>query len=207
MRTPLFNLRKAGLGLGLAVLLGTAAATAYAAAPPAPPAEQGHDAFQARRAADAEARLEARLAFVKSRLRITQAQTPQWNAFAAAMRNMREQATERRQAAPRPGVQNGQRPAGPPSVLDRLNRAEARLDSAKAHLTTLANAVRPLYAALTDDQKRIADRVLMPRHGRHRAMMDRHGPRGRRFERDFRGPDGRGGPRDFQRGFGGPPRI
>jgi hypothetical protein len=95
---------------------------------------------------------EQRLALLKSRLNITEAQMPQWNAFADALQSgagkVRAAYAEARQA----GV-----PASAPDRTElRVKMLSVVLDSLKA---TVA-AEKSLYAVLTDDQKKIANEAL-----------------------------------------------
>jgi periplasmic protein CpxP/Spy len=104
-------------------------------------------------------RIEGRIAFLKTELKITDAQTAQWNEVADAMR--KNDAVMRglmRQA-------RGAQPASAPNALDALTRREqvAQVRAEGAH--NLATAFRPLYASFSDEQKRTADELL-GRHGR-----------------------------------------
>jgi hypothetical protein len=96
--------------------------------------------------------VDARLAYLKGELAITEAQTEAWNAYAEAattrvdvMQGMRESmfsvmqegsATERMDA--------------------RIGGMEAMLEAMKA----LKPATENLYAALTDEQKKVADQLI-----------------------------------------------
>ena len=52
--------------------------------------------------------------------------------------------------------------AGPPSLLERLERHQADLTARTERLQTFASVLTPLYAALSVEQKVIADRMLRP---------------------------------------------
>jgi hypothetical protein len=148
---------KTSIALAAALLVATAAtplvASAQTAGAPASDAAQHQKAHRER-----PSRIEGRVAFLKAELKITDAQTAQWNAVADAMRKnemtmrdlMRQAHDARRQQAA-------------PNALDALTRretvAEARAEGAKQ----FAAAFRPLYASLSDEQKRTADELL----GRH----------------------------------------
>jgi len=98
--------------------------------------------------------MEGRLAFIKAELAVTDAQTPQWNAFADALRasskamheTMANMATAQREkpwtAADRTGAM--------------VQMMTARLEGMKA----VAAAEKALYAVLTDAQKETADDLL-----------------------------------------------
>jgi hypothetical protein len=95
--------------------------------------------------------VEGQIAFYKAELRITDAQLPQWNAFADALRNaaarQRQMVTPSSAASPT---------AAPDQMERRIALLSARLDVMKA----LLDVARPLYAALTDEQKRTADELF-----------------------------------------------
>ncbi|MEO3472539.1 Spy/CpxP family protein refolding chaperone [Roseomonas sp. CAU 1739] len=98
-------------------------------------------------------RIEGSLAFLRAELRITDAQMPQWNAFAdavrAQMQRMRETVTQ--------AMQRADQPATAPELLDRrIALRSAEVEAMRAVSTALA----PLYAALSDEQKRAADELM-----------------------------------------------
>ncbi len=119
-------------------------------------------------------RMEARLAYLKTALKITDAQQPQWNAFADTLRKHAREMDERIQAR---RSQMQQRPQEvQPTAIERLERRQARLATASARLNETLAAARPLYAALSPEQQKVADELLSPRrHGmfRHRGMQGR----------------------------------
>ncbi len=100
------------------------------------------------------AHTEGRIAFIKAELAITDAQTPQWNAFADALRAgskaMRETMANMATA----------QPEKPWTAADRtgamVQMMTARLEGMKA----VAAAEKALYAVLTDAQKESADDLL-----------------------------------------------
>ena len=107
--------------------------------------------------------IEGRIAFFKTELKITPAQETQWEAVAQAMR---QNDTERHQAFER---LRGERTA-PPNALQRLE-GQARFAALRAQgADRLLAAFRPLYASMSDTQKKAADELLVPRHHyfRHR---------------------------------------
>lgn len=114
--------------------------------------------------AEHQARLEGRLAFVKARLQITEMQTPLWSAYAETMRaTMRA----RQETAPGADIRFGRRGsrAGRPTLPQRLDLRQRMLDVQAERLAAMEQTLLPLYAALSDEQKEIAERVLMePRH-------------------------------------------
>jgi protein CpxP len=120
-------------------------------------------------------RIEGRLAFLKTELKITDAQTAQWNAFADVVRQndqLRRARFEQTRAS-RPQAAPGQ-PATRPATtaIERLERqqqaSEARADELKRYVA----AFRPLYATMSDDQKKTADELV---GGGGRGQHRRHG--------------------------------
>ena len=134
-------------------------------------------------------RVEARLAYVKTALKITDAQQAQWNAYAdfqrkqaaereTKMREWRAKMEEhRKQMADSKGAGNTDAHAHQrPSAIDRLDRAEKMHTTAIERINAQLAAIKPLYAALSDEQKKVADVVLVPQrrsgfgHGHRRGM-------------------------------------
>lgn len=104
-------------------------------------------------------RIEGRIAFLRTELQITQAQTPLWDAVASALRD--------NDRAMRDAF--AQRPArdAAVTVIDRLERRQKFAELQAASTAKLRNAVAPLYAAMSDDQKKNADQLLAgPPRGR-----------------------------------------
>ena len=98
--------------------------------------------------------VEGRLAFLKTELKITPAQEPQWTKFAEVIRN----AAKNAQATKPPMMQGGMKTSPAPERLAHYEKTlTARLETIRA----LKAAVDPLYASLSDDQKKLADELLM----------------------------------------------
>lgn len=98
--------------------------------------------------------IEGRLAYLKTELKITDAQDSLWNAYASATRdNAQAMATHCT-------AMMGQRGATGISLPDRLDQHEqfiaAQLDAMRA----MNKALKPLYAALNDNQKQTANQFL-----------------------------------------------
>lgn len=107
-------------------------------------------------------RIEGQLAFFRTELRINDAQAPQWNAFAEVIR---AQAGRLRQAMAQGMAAAGQ-PATAPHLMERHAAAlAAQLEATRA----VSAALGPLYASLSDEQKRTADE-LMAEHLRSMRM-------------------------------------
>lgn len=100
--------------------------------------------------------VEGRIAFLKTELKITEAQTTAWSAFADAMRNsakIMDALDSSRQQTP---------PANPAtvSVIDRMAQREAYLSARLKALTTLREAMSKLYPTLTEEQKTTANELI-----------------------------------------------
>jgi hypothetical protein len=108
--------------------------------------------------------IEGRLAYIKTELKITDAQTPQWNAFADAARANAKAMSEIRGAMmSRQGA-----PATLPERLALENKA------ATAHLEALKkteDAAGKLYGVLTEEQKKVADSIIIGPMGMPMGMM------------------------------------
>ena len=194
------------LGIAAAATIGLAPVISSAQTPPQqlpadpnraapPPNDRGDPRGFDRRANRFEDRLERRLNFLRSELRITPQQEQVWATFADAVRREaqggRDQFFDRRDEFR--GGPDG-RNAPPPSIVERLERRQQGLEERGAYYDRLLSALRPLYAALSDDQKRAADENLFS------AGREDRGPRGWRrfgFDRDY-GRFGRGGYRGFE---------
>ena len=109
-------------------------------------------------------RIEGRLAFLKTELRITDTQSPAWNAFADAVRsNATTMHAERRYMSGRVGADV--------SLPDRL-AAQANAFAAHAEeMAKLKDALDPLYASLSPEQKKTADEIVFSPMGVPMGMM------------------------------------
>ncbi len=131
-------------------------------------------------------RVEARIAYAKVALKITDAQSKQWNAFADFLR---KQAKERDAMFE---AMRGAKHDTKMTIIDRLQEHQKRLTKQAAAAGEMLTAVQPLYAVLTDDQKQTAEELMRPKWGGHEGGHWGHGPGGRGPE--GRGPGGPGGP-------------
>jgi hypothetical protein len=118
-------------------------------------------------------RVEARLAYLKTALKITDTQQAQWDAFAGVMRNHAKNADERiKMWKEKTGQRTGHKR---PTAIERLERRQERLAAASTRLSELLAVEKPLYAALSPEQQQTADKVLAGRsHGGFR-HNGRHG--------------------------------
>jgi hypothetical protein len=115
-------------------------------------------------------RVEGRIAFLRTELKITDTQTGAWNAFADALRANAKKLGEVR------GSMMAQMNTAQPAP-DRLGLQEqwlaARLEGTRA----IRAAATALYGVLADDQKKTADEILAPHMGMM-AMMSGQMQRG-----------------------------
>ncbi|MGQ0750764.1 MAG: Spy/CpxP family protein refolding chaperone [Betaproteobacteria bacterium] len=163
------------------LVLNTLVATGIALAAPLAVAQSGAEGMQARQAERhmqgerafrlPSERVEARIAYLKTALKISDAQQPQWDAFAYTLRRQAQDMDERIKARRTQGAE-GRRDARP-TAIERLERRQARLAAASARLNETLVAAKPLYAALSPEQQKIADEVLAPQrrgmgHGHRR---------------------------------------
>lgn len=103
--------------------------------------------------------VEGRIAYLKTELKITDAQAQDWNKVADVMRENAKALTQLRDEA----RANGDKPQTAVERLDTFERfAQAR---AKA-ITGFADAFKPLYDRMSDDQRKSADALLAPQHHR-----------------------------------------
>ena len=159
------------------IIAGAVAQTA-APSPPPPPAPESSKVVQ-RWVDDRAALLDARLGGLKAGLQLTPDQEKLWGPFEAAVRDFAQTRINRLQSMlERPGNDEGPDKAGPPpSPLDRLDRMATRLSDVGAALKRIADAGKPLYASLNDQQKRMFGYLS---HEMMRMGRDRHewGPPG-----------------------------
>jgi hypothetical protein len=102
--------------------------------------------------------VEGRIAFLRTELKITDAQLSQWNTFADALRANAKRMTEIRNAMMQGGMmgQGGTSPSAP----DRLDRMERMMTVMLDAVKAMRSALGPLYAVLSDDQKKTADQLI-----------------------------------------------
>ena len=104
--------------------------------------------------------IDGRIAFLKAELKITDAQAPQFDRVAQAMRQNAQAIDQARQ-------QLRGNPDQPKSAVERLEArtqfAALRAQSSQRFL----DAFKPLYASLSDDQKKAADEMLAHHEHEH----------------------------------------
>jgi hypothetical protein len=107
---------------------------------------------------------EGRLAFIKTELKITDPQMPQWNAFADAVRANATAMTDMRRAmAPqqKPGF----------TLPERLAMEDKILSAHFAAFKKIQESLTKLYDVLSADQKKIADGIVIGPMGMPMGMM------------------------------------
>lgn len=143
---------------GTFVLSGASASFAQTAAPPTSGSHKTHAAK-----ANPEDTVEARVTSLHEKLKITDAQSAQWTAFAQAMRD----------GATATGELIKTRQAGGMNMT-ALDDTKSYADIAQAHADAakkIAAAFEPLYSSMSDDQKKNADAVFGHWEGRGKKGM------------------------------------
>jgi LTXXQ motif family protein len=147
--------RCAVAALALSVAIPVAVSLAQTQAPPPSPPTRLEG-----RSPEVRARLfDGRMAMVKESLKLDARQLGLWAPVEDQLRasfEARQQARADRQAR----RQSGDRT--PQALPDRLDRASQRAAERAERLKSLAAALRPFYAALSDEQKAVAGVVLRP---------------------------------------------
>lgn len=139
-----------------------------AAAPAATEASATPRAAPERRAfRSASDRVEARIAYIRTALKITDAQQGQFDNFANVLRKHARDMDQRMQQRRAQGPQQGARPNfRNVSAIERLERTQQRLAQRSARLNEVIGAAKPLYASFSPEQKQAADELLARRGGR-----------------------------------------
>ncbi len=142
-------------GITAATFLGAFALATPAMAQDAAPAAKSHAAKPAK---GPEETVETRIADLKTKLKITEAQSAQWEAVATVMRDNAKEAQARydeREA-------NG----GATTAIDDLKNYAAAAQGHADGLKKMEAAFETLYTAMSDDQKKNADAVFAEHEGR-----------------------------------------
>lgn len=122
-------------------------------------------------------RVEARLAYIRTALKITAAQQTQWDNFAGVMRKQAKDADARVQEHRAKMAANTERKR--PNVIERLERQQVFMATASARIGERLAVQKPLYAALSPEQQQVADKVLAGHGGKRGGHGGRHGGHGR----------------------------
>jgi LTXXQ motif family protein len=103
--------------------------------------------------------VEGRLAFLKTELKITDAQLPLWNTFAQALRDNAKTMGSMMQGGGKQGGMMGMNQSA--TLPEKLATREKMMTAHLEGLHKLKAAVDPLYAALTEEQKKTADQLML----------------------------------------------
>jgi hypothetical protein len=98
--------------------------------------------------------IEGRLAFLKAEIKITPEQESLWNGYATAVRNNAQAMTT---SCTSMMSQSGDKEA---SLPDRLDAHEQFMAAQLDALRATTKALKPLYAALSDTQKQVANQLI-----------------------------------------------
>ena len=102
-------------------------------------------------------RVEGRIAFLRTELKVNEAQEPLWAAVAEGLRANAESSK---------GMMSGMTQSdGPQTLPQRLADRESMLSARLDGLRRLKTAIEPFYASLDETQKATADELLMPMSG------------------------------------------
>jgi hypothetical protein len=96
--------------------------------------------------------IEGQIAFYRAELKITDTQSNQWNAFADALRT---NADHLRQV-----MMKAREAQGAVTAPEQMERRIVMLTELRDAMQTILAAAKPLYAALSDDQKKVADELM-----------------------------------------------
>jgi hypothetical protein len=97
--------------------------------------------------------VEGRIAGLKTELKISDAQAPQWNRFADALRGAGKTMN---------GMSEQMMSSGMTMTLpSRFDQQQQMLSTHLNSLKTLKEALDPLYASFSDDQKKTADGLMI----------------------------------------------
>ena len=108
--------------------------------------------------------VEGRLAFIKTELKITEGQTSQWTAFADAVRANFKSMTDTRQSM------MSQETAAK-TLPERLAFEDKAMTAHLAGLKKVEDSLDKLYGALSEDQKKIADGIVIGPMGMPMGMI------------------------------------
>lgn len=97
-------------------------------------------------------RVEGSLAFLKAELKITDAQSSAWDSFAGKLREL----SDEREQKPTMGMMGQENESWP----DKISGMSQHASDHAARLKALADATAPLYASLSNEQKKTADEIF-----------------------------------------------
>lgn len=98
--------------------------------------------------------IEGRVATLRAELKISEAQMPQWNQFADALRKTAASMNEMHKT-----MMQSDKTAKP--LPEQMATREQGMATHLASLRAMREALQSLYATLSDDQKKIADKIMI----------------------------------------------
>ncbi|TPL12888.1 Spy/CpxP family protein refolding chaperone [Mesorhizobium sp. B2-4-11] len=107
-------------------------------------------------------RIDGRLAFLKTELKISDEQTPTWDELAGVIRNTAETHNALMLAMMKE-FQDGDFLKMP--LPERLAYQQTHLEARLEQVKSIRTSVEKLYAALNDEQKKAADEIVLPMMG------------------------------------------
>ena len=114
-------------------------------------------------------RIEGRIAFLRTELKITDAQAPAWDVFADSLRANAKALGELRMSM------MSQAGSGSDALVDRLTWQEKWLSARLEATRAMKSALTDLVGTFSDEQKKTADEVLAPNMGMMPMMQGRVG--------------------------------
>jgi hypothetical protein len=107
-------------------------------------------------------RIDGRLAFLKTELKITEAQSAAWDELAGVIRTTSEAHNDMMRSMMK-DMRSGDFLKAP--LPERLQIQQTRLEARLEQVKSVKAAVEKLYAMLDDDQKKAADDIVLPMMG------------------------------------------
>jgi hypothetical protein len=107
-------------------------------------------------------RIDGRLAFLKTELKITEAQSAAWDELAGVIRTTSEAHNDMMRSMMK-DMRSGDFLKAP--LPERLQIQQTRLEARLEQVKSVKAAVEKLYAILNDDQKKAADDIVLPMMG------------------------------------------
>lgn len=120
--------------------------------------------------------IEGRIAFLRAELKITDAQSAAWNAVADALRNNARKLGEVRASM------MSQAGAAPQGLVDRLTLQEKWLAAWLEGTREIKSELTNLVGTFSDDQKKMADELIVPHMGMNAMMCAMRSARARDHE-------------------------
>ena len=134
--------------------------TVLAAAPAGEATERARPAPRERAFRMPSERVEARLAYARTALKITDAQQPQWNSFSEVLRT-HARTMDARIGERRAQMQSASRTERVrPTAIERMERTQRAMEQRSARLAEVIAAAKPLYATFSPEQRQVADQLL-----------------------------------------------